>query len=168
MSPKDSLHDLDNLRLKTIADKIGTAPIDVTFELKQLVIEGHAREGANVPPRGLQLQLSIGDGPALADTQVVANLGYFQFKADPGVVQLGIRQGRGREVYELASAGAQGWDSPPVDIAGADVAVTSFTGATIYPRFVRRAGMELEDVLAEEPETSLKTGFALVDNMLDR
>jgi UDP-glucose:glycoprotein glucosyltransferase len=154
--------------LKTITDKIGSSPIDVTFELKQLVIEGHAREGANVPPRGLQLQLSIGDGPALADTQVVANLGYFQFKADPGVVQLSIREGRGREIYDIESVGSYGWDSPSVDVTGADVAVTSFAGATIYPRFVRKPGMEGVDVLAEVPEVTMKTGIAAVDNLLDR
>lgn len=142
--PESSPHDLDNLVLGHDRE-----PIHIAFNLNQLLIEGHAREANNAPPRGLQLQLTDASYNAISDTSVMANLGYFQFKATPGVYQLAIRPGRGREVYELESVGAQGWDSLGVNVTGANVALTSFEGATILPRFERKKGMEMENVLME-------------------
>jgi UDP-glucose:glycoprotein glucosyltransferase len=142
--PESSPHDLDNLVLGNDRE-----PIHIAFNLNQLLIEGHAREANNAPPRGLQLQLTDKSYNAISDTQVMANLGYFQFKATPGVYQLAIRPGRGTEVYELESVGTQGWDSLGVNVTGTNVALTSFEGATILPRFERRKGMEMENVLDE-------------------
>jgi len=90
------------------------------------------------------------DGTPIDDTQVVANLGYFQFKAKPGVFQLEIRQGRGRKVYKLESAGNEGWQSATVEEIGSDITLTNFEGLTLYPRFSRLPGMEHEDVLEEK------------------
>ncbi|KAL1411228.1 killer toxin resistant protein [Vanrija albida] len=157
--PKESFLDLDNLLLGNLQE-----PTHVLFDLQQLVIDGHAREASNTPPRGLQLQLLDGDKIA-SDTQVMANLGYFQFKATPGVYQLAIRPGRGEEVFELTSAGADGWDSPTVNVSGIDIPLASFDGVTLYPRFTRRPGMEKADVLASK-ETSLASGF--VDSVFGR
>lgn len=144
LRPESSPHDLDNLVLGSNQE-----PIHIHFNLNQLLIEGHAREANNAPPRGLQLQLTTEADEAISDTQVMANLGYFQFKAAPGVYQLAIRPGRGTEVYELESVGAQGWDSAGVNVTGTVVALTSLEGATILPRFERKPGMELENVLVE-------------------
>jgi hypothetical protein len=159
VSPKTSPYDLDNLQLSSIH-----TPIDTVFTLKQLLIEGHAREGHNVPPRGLQLQLTSQGLGAVSDTQVMANLGYFQFKATPGVYDLSIREGRGTEVYELESVGGEGWDSRGVDATGTAISLREFSGVTILPRFKRRVGMEGENVLSDEKsvvsiltETSLWT-----------
>ena len=77
----------------------------------------------------------------------MANLGYFQLKANPGVWQLSIRPGRSTDVFELASVGTEGLNSPAVAVTGPDVFVTTFEGATIYPRFTRRPGMEYEELL---------------------
>lgn len=145
VSPKTSPYDLDNLVLDAIDQ-----PIHVLFELKQLLIEGHAREGSNTPPRGLQLQLTRHGMDVASDTLIMANLGYLQFKVTPGVYDLAIRPGRGREVYELESVGAKGWDSPPLNETGPAVTLTSFEGMTILPRFKRKPGMETADVLATE------------------
>lgn len=72
--PRESIHDLDNLRLSDLSSNV--QPI---FELQSLIVEGHARDVATgAPPRGLQLQLTDRAGKALADTSVMANLGYFQ------------------------------------------------------------------------------------------
>ena len=147
--PVASPYDLDNLLLANVHD-----PVQIDFELKQLVVEGHAREGGNAPPRGLQLQLTgIGSGEAeqtvASDTLVMANLGYFQFKVTPGVYDLSIRPGRGQEVYQLESSGTAGWDSPPVNETGTSVTLASFDGLTILPRFAWRKGMERADVLEE-------------------
>lgn len=72
----------------------------------------------------------------------------FYSKTTPGVHHLSIREGRGRDIYELESVGAQGWDSPACTKTGAATfSVQSFSGLTLYPRFLRKPGMEKEDVL---------------------
>ncbi|WVN85210.1 uncharacterized protein L203_100355 [Cryptococcus depauperatus CBS 7841] len=163
VSPKTSLYDLDNLQLSSISN-----PISIFFQLKQLLIEGHAREDANVPPRGLQLQIIASNGQVAADTQVMANLGYLQFRAKPGYYSLSIRPGRGREVYELASAGAEGWDSPMIGQLRSEIALGQLEGQTIYPVFKRKEGMEKADVLAEvvERESFSKQVYGRMKSLL--
>ena len=152
VSPLSSPYDLDNLQLSTV-----TSPIHVSFQLKQLLIEGHARELSNAPPRGLQLQLTR-NGIEVSDTLVMANLGYMQFKVTPGVYDLSIRPGRGSEVYELESTGTTGWYSEKVNVTGTEVTLASFEGMTVLPRFTRRKGMEMADVLSEVPVTTGQVG----------
>ncbi|KAG8741941.1 hypothetical protein FRC10_002252 [Ceratobasidium sp. 414] len=146
--PSVSEADLDNIHLASLADS--KAGVGAIFHLDHLVIEGHAREEAtNAPPRGLQLQLATQSGKPTADTQVVANLGYFQFRTGPGVFRLEIRPGRGREVYAIESVGNEGWNSGHVNDTGPEITLTSFEGHTIYPRMRRQSGMEEADVLTE-------------------
>jgi UDP-glucose:glycoprotein glucosyltransferase len=148
VSPETSPYDLDNLLLGPIA-----SPVHVSFQLKQLLIEGHARETSDAPPRGLQLQLTR-NSVEVSDTLVMANVGYLQFKVTPGVYELSIRQGRGHDVFEMESTGTTGWDSKRVNETGTEVVLASFEGNTILPRFKRRPGMETEDVLLEAPSSS--------------
>ncbi|KAK2461156.1 hypothetical protein APHAL10511_006683 [Amanita phalloides] len=144
--PREALYDLDNIQLSHLSPS--DSSVDAVFELDYLVIEGHARDTVtHSPPRGLQLQLVDTHDQPIADTLVVANLGYIQFRAKPGVFKLEIRQGRGREVYQIDSVGNEGWDSPSVDVGGAEITLTSFDGLTLYPRFSRRKGMETASVL---------------------
>jgi len=146
--PTESPLDLDNLLLGRLSE-----PTHVGFNLKQLVIHGHARDENGSPPRGTQLQLkAVQTDDVVSDTQVMANLGYFQFKAPPGVYDLAIRPGRGTEVYEIESTGTHGWESDPVNVTGTAITLDSFNGDVIFPRFVHRAGMELADVLAPSAE----------------
>ncbi|KAF5311086.1 hypothetical protein D9619_007791 [Psilocybe cf. subviscida] len=148
--PREALYDLDNIQLNKLFP--GDNVVEAVFDLDHLVIEGHAREAvSNVAPRGVQLQL-VERGVAIDDTQVVANLGYFQFKAVPGVFKLETRPGRSSKIFKLDSAGNEGWDSPTVEQAGDEITVTSFEGLTLYPRLTRRPGMETVDVLEEEQE----------------
>ncbi|KAG8877951.1 hypothetical protein FRB98_006435 [Tulasnella sp. 332] len=150
--PKESLHDLDNIQLSALSEAERATGVEAVFSLDYLVIEGHAQDSVTkAPPRGLQLQLSSNSVP-ISDTQVVANLGYFQLRAAPGVAQLEIRPGRGREIYEMVSAGNQGYNSPSVDEVGVDITVTSFEGVTLYPAFRRLEGMENADVLTESEQ----------------
>lgn len=79
----------------------------------------------------------------------MANVGYLQFKVTPGVYDLSIRPGRGRDVFEMESTGTTGWDSKMVNETGTEVVLASLEGMTILPRFKRRPGMETEDVLQE-------------------
>lgn len=164
--PYESPHDLDNIHLAALSPAEQAKGVEAVFDLDFLVIEGHAREPSNAPPRGVQLQLtSIGSTALIADTLVMANLGYLQFRAKPGVFQLGIRPGRGREVFEMESVGNQGWDSPTIREAGDVVTLTSFEGLTLYPRLRRRVGMEAAEVLEhtesiQSVENVLKAGYS--------
>lgn len=53
------------------------------------------------PPRGLQITLGTESRPVIVDTIVMANLGYFQLKANPGAWILRLRQGRSSEIYDI-------------------------------------------------------------------
>ena len=156
--PHESHHDLDNIHLASFTGMDKVTGVEAIFDLDYLVVEGHARDPAiNAPPRGLQLQLTTSNSTPIADTQVVANLGYLQFKVKPGVFQLEVREGYGREVFELESVGNEGWHSPPIASAGVDITLTSLEGLTLYPRFRKKPGMEKADVLAE-PVRDRSTG----------
>ena len=86
--------DLDNLKLEGL-----NHDVDVTFELKRLLVAGHCVDETNRrPPNGLQLQLSssiMNSNQIFTDTLVMRNLGYFQMQAKPGLWNLNIASGRG-------------------------------------------------------------------------
>ncbi|KAF8069177.1 glycosyltransferase family 24 protein [Lyophyllum atratum] len=153
--PREALYDLDNIQLGNLSP--GDHSVDVVFDLDYLVVEGHAREThTNSPPRGVQLELLRGgkDATSIDDTQVVANLGYLQFKAKPGVFELEIRKGRSRDIYRMESVGNEGWNSPTVEESGKEITLTSFEGLTLYPRLARKSGMEKADVLDDRKAES--------------
>lgn len=156
--PREALYDLDNIQLGNLSPEHNS--VDAVFDLDYIVVEGHARETANSsPPRGVQLQLVRADSTPIDDTHVVANLGYLQFKAKPGVFKLEIREGRGRDVFQMDSVGNEGWDSPTVKEVGTDITLTSFEGLTLFPRLLRKPGMEKADVLDEATEITLNGIF---------
>ena len=157
--PREASYDLDNI-LTGLSPSERALGVRAVFDLDYLVIEGHAREERTMsPPRGLQLQLVSGAGEAIADTLVVANLGYLQFRAKPGVFRLEIRPGRGREIFALESVGSEGWESLNIEEAGDEVTLMSFEGLTLYPRMARLPGMDLVDVLADDaPEDESLVG----------
>ena len=53
------------------------------------------------PPRGLQFTLGRSNDTVDVDTIVMANLGYFQFKASPGAWYLNLRKGRSHTIYQI-------------------------------------------------------------------
>ncbi|KAL7822016.1 glycosyltransferase family 24 protein [Trichoderma gracile] len=144
VAPLISVHDLDNIKLSAVK-----TAVHATYVLKHILIEGHSREGKGSAPRGAQLVLATEKDPLLTDTIVMSNLGFFQFKANPGVYSIRLKEGRNTEVYEIESIGAQGWN-PVAGDNGTELALIDFQGVTLYPRLKRRAGMELEDVLQEK------------------
>ncbi|KAH9946426.1 glycosyltransferase family 24 protein [Epithele typhae] len=163
--PREALYDLDNIQLA----KVPVDGIKAIFDLDYLVIEGHARERpSEAAPRGLQMQLVTSDGTPIADTLVMANLGYLQFRTTPGVYRLETRPGRGRDIFEMESVGNQGWESPTVGEAGDEVTVTSFEGVTLYPRLVRRPGMEAVDVLLPAEKRREDEEDGLLDNVFSK
>lgn len=164
--PREAPHDLDNIQLYTIPQKDRVKGIHAVFGLDYLIIEGHARDTlTSSPPRGLQLQLTTNSSTTIADTQVVANLGYLQFRAKPGAFQLEIRSGRGREVFTMESVGNSGWNSPSVKEVGSEITLTSFDGLTLYPRMARIPGMEREDILPPPDTMHQKSGSSIVDRV---
>ncbi|KAK9475337.1 UDP-glucose:glycoprotein glucosyltransferase-domain-containing protein [Dipodascopsis tothii] len=139
VAPSRSAADLDNILL---AD----GGVDATYTLTSILIEGHARDvTTGGPPRGAEVELSTPGAPAaVADTIVMANVGYFQFKAGPGVWQVGIKPGASARVFRLASGAAR-----------ETVYVTALTGATVFPALARNRGFEAADVLAVGADTGV-------------
>lgn len=157
VAPKTSIHDLDNIKLSSTK-----SDIEATYELKNILIEGHSREmPGGAAPSGAQLVLGTEREPHFADTIIMANLGYFQFKANPGFYKIDLR-GRSSDIFKIESVGSQGWAPVPGD-ESTEVVLMSFQGATLYPRLLRQPGMETEDVL----ETKLDSPPSLVSRGLN-
>lgn len=151
VAPKVSIHDLDNIKLSAVK---GNADIDAIYELEHILIEGHSRDvTTGQPPRGAQLVLGTELEPHFADTIIMANLGYFQFKANPGVYDLKLQPGRSEEIFHIDSAGSKGYGVHPGD-NNTEIALMSFRGITLYPRLARKPDMDDQDVL-EAPKTTL-------------
>ena len=156
VASKQSVHDLDNIKLSAIKDD---ANIDALYELEHILIEGHSRDvTTGPPPRGVQLLLGTAKDPHFADTIIMANLGYFQFKANPGYWSLSLQPGRSTQIFNIDSAGQKGYSPQPGD-SSTDIALLSFQGKTLYPRLSRRPGQENEDVLEEPSKPSTAKSY---------
>lgn len=149
VAAKASVYDLDNIKLSSV-----TGDVDVTYELENILIEGHSRDSqTRSPPRGAQLVLATEKNPLLTDTIIMANLGYFQFKANPGFYNIQLKDGRSADIYTIESIGAQGYASASGD-QGTDIALMDFQGTTLYPRLRRKPGKEDLDVLESANSTT--------------
>ena len=149
VAPKESIHDLDNIRLSALKDG---ANVDAVYELEHILIEGHSRDvTGGPPPRGVQLFLGTEKDPHFADTIIMANLGYFQFKANPGYWNLQLQPGRSQQIFNIDSAGQLGYNAQAGD-ESTDITLMSFQGKTLYPRLSRNPGHEDEDVLEESAQ----------------
>ncbi|KAL9083011.1 MAG: hypothetical protein Q9159_006030 [Coniocarpon cinnabarinum] len=168
VAPKESVHDLDNLRLSSLRNYPN---ITASYELENILIEGHSRDLTNGnAPRGVQFGLEDEAGVQQAGTIVMANLGYFQFKANPGAYNLALQHGASERIFTLDSAGTQGYDARPGD-STTDILLTSFKGSTAFPRLSRKVGMELADVLEFESLASsdvLSKGASIADDLLNK
>ncbi|KAJ6788920.1 hypothetical protein PWT90_00131 [Aphanocladium album] len=163
VAAKESIHDLDNIKLSSIK-----SDVDATYELEHILIQGHSREGKSSPPRGAQLVLGTEKEPHLTDTIIMANLGFFQFQANPGIYNIHLKEGRSADIFEIESVGAQGWEAVPGD-EGTSLALLDFQGTTLYPRLTRKAGMEEVDVLEESDGADdglVSKGFKLAEGFL--
>ncbi|KAJ2379417.1 killer toxin resistant protein [Coemansia sp. RSA 2607] len=161
----DSIHDLDNIRLSSLKDQ--ESGISATYKLANILVEGHLVDtNSRSPARGLEVQLGTSLDPAMTDTIVMANLGYLQLKANPGVWQLAIRPGSSAEIYKLDNIGENNWNYQAAKAVGADaedrrpVLVTSFNGATVFPLVSKRVGRENDDVLDDASSDASKQSAA--------
>ncbi|KAF1930256.1 glycosyltransferase family 24 protein [Didymella exigua CBS 183.55] len=148
VAPEESIHDLDNIKLSTLPVGVD---VDATYRLESVLIEGHSRDTTNggQPPRGAEVVLSTEKDPHFADTIIMANLGYFQFKANPGFYSIQLKKGKSQEIFSLDSAGAKGWAVQPND-ESSELVLMSFQGTTLFPRLSRMPGQEEADILADE------------------
>ncbi|KAF2101757.1 UDP-glucose:glyco protein glucosyltransferase precursor [Rhizodiscina lignyota] len=168
VAPKESTYDLDNIKLSSIS---GKESIDATYELENILIEGHSRDmTTGVPPRGTKLELGTEKDPHFADTIIMSNLGYFQFKSNPGLYKIQLQDGRSKEIFNIDSIGAMGWNPASGD-ESTEIALLSFQGLTLYPRMSRKPGQETEDVLKSVGTSAadvVSEGAAAVDGVLSK
>ncbi|KAI8968326.1 UDP-glucose:glycoprotein glucosyltransferase-domain-containing protein [Mycotypha africana] len=158
--------DLDNIVLKSLStDEHGVSAL---YELENILLEGHCLDINNkAPPRGLEFEITSPSNGLQKDTLVMANLGYFQLKALPGVWDLHLREGRSTEVYsitDISSEGKWNWDANDKnETVNNKMAIYSFEGLTVLPLVHKNPGMEHEDVLntgaAQKMEDKEKSGL---------
>ena len=166
VSPEESLYDLDNIKLNSVP---AGQNVDALYELEHILIEGHSRDVTKgPPPRGVQLLLGTEQQPHFTDTIIMANLGYFQFKANPGHWHISLKSGRSSKIFNIDSVGSKGYSAQPGD-EGTSVTLLSFQGATLFPRLSRKSGQEDEDVLestglADTAASYLKKGQSLLSS----
>ncbi|XP_056411572.1 UDP-glucose:glycoprotein glucosyltransferase 2 isoform X1 [Hyla sarda] len=142
--------DLDNIHLQDV-EGIVTA----NYELEYLLLEGHCFDvTTGQPPRGLQFTLGMKNDPVMVDTIVMANLGYFQLKANPGAWLLRLRKGRSEDIYHIVSH--MGPDSPP-DEEEVIVVLSNFNSKIIKVHVQKKPDQTHADLLSSEPEE--KTGL---------
>uniref|UniRef100_A0A8D0C769 UDP-glucose ceramide glucosyltransferase-like 1 n=1 Tax=Scleropages formosus TaxID=113540 RepID=A0A8D0C769_SCLFO len=123
-----SSYDLDNIHLQEVS------VVMAEYELEYLLLEGHCfDQSTGQPPRGLQFTLGMTRDPLMQDTIVMANLGYFQLKANPGAWILKLRKGRSEEIYQILAH--DGTDSPAdADAGDVIVVLNSFHSKIIKVR----------------------------------
>jgi UDP-glucose:glycoprotein glucosyltransferase len=164
VAPKESIHDLDNIKLGSTK-----ADVEAVYELENILIEGHSREvPGGAAPRGAQLVLRTERDAHFADTIIMANLGYFQFKANPGFYRIELQAGRSSEIFNIDSVGPYGYNPTPGD-GSTEIALMRFQGTTLYPRLSRNPGQEMEDVLEAKTNTTkdfVSQGLKFAENML--
>ncbi|ODQ63682.1 hypothetical protein NADFUDRAFT_28763 [Nadsonia fulvescens var. elongata DSM 6958] len=154
--PFNSINDLDNLILENVSvsdSNQGKLGVNATYILKYLLIEGQARDLTNhTPPRGLGLQLGTASVPRESDTSVMATLGYFQLKANPGVWSLSLLDGPSKNIYDLKSLGIYGYSD--ISESNNKITITGLSEVKIYPKFLRHPEMDKEEISAKSASSS--------------
>uniref|UniRef100_A0A8C8GDG2 UDP-glucose ceramide glucosyltransferase-like 1 n=1 Tax=Oncorhynchus tshawytscha TaxID=74940 RepID=A0A8C8GDG2_ONCTS len=133
-------YDLDNIYLEEVI-------VAAEYELEHLLLEGHCFDvSTGQPPRGLQFTLGTPSDPVIVDTIVMANLGYFQLKANPGAWILKLRRGRSDEIYKIYSH--DGTDSP-ADADDLIVVLNNFKSRIIKVKVQKRPEKFSEELLSD-------------------
>ncbi|KAI8056274.1 hypothetical protein BDF22DRAFT_674667 [Syncephalis plumigaleata] len=182
--PTISSYDLDNIRLTS-----SSTSVKATFTLSDILVEGHVRDATPGNPRGLQLVFS----PSQGGTIVMANLGYFQLRAPPGMYRLSLREGRSSEFYHLARINHNMWeafkdeedkgnettsdnsrkmktkDNHSMESVDARIFIDSLEGAIIFPTVKKNPGYEDKELLtladADSDDSSTSDGSGIVGKL---
>ncbi|XP_015216779.2 UDP-glucose:glycoprotein glucosyltransferase 1 isoform X1 [Lepisosteus oculatus] len=135
-------YDLDNIYLEEVESVVAAE-----YELEYLLLEGHCFDvTTGQPPRGLQFTLGTTSDPVIVDTIVMANLGYFQLKANPGAWVLKLRKGRSDDIYKIYSH--EGTDSPP-DADDLIVVLNNFKSKIIKVKVQKKPDKINEELLSD-------------------
>uniref|UniRef100_A0A8D0XKC5 UDP-glucose ceramide glucosyltransferase-like 1 n=1 Tax=Sus scrofa TaxID=9823 RepID=A0A8D0XKC5_PIG len=138
--------DLDNIHLKDIE-----RTVIAEYELEYLLLEGHCFDiTTEQPPRGLQFTLGTKNKPVMVDTIVMANLGYFQLKANPGAWVLKLRQGKSEDIYQIV--GHKGTDSQQ-ERGDVVVVLNSFKSKILQVQVQKNPDRIKEDILSDKDGT---------------
>ena len=171
VAPLSSEHDLDNIRLGSMNS--GYDSVYASYELEHILIQGHSRDTTTgSAPRGAQLLLGTEKDPHFEDTIVMYNLGYFQFKAQPGHYKIELKPGPSERIFKIDSIGGIG-SIPSRDEVSNEVTLMSFQGKTLFPRLSRQPGHEDDDVLESEnkPDSAMdyaSKGLRFASNLLSK
>ncbi|RMC06821.1 hypothetical protein DUI87_16269 [Hirundo rustica rustica] len=134
--------DLDNIHLQEIK-----GAVTAEYELEYILLEGHCFDvTTGQPPRGLQFTLGTKKNPVMVDTIVMANLGYFQLKANPGAWTLRLRKGRSEEIYQVFSH--EGTDSV-ADLTDVIVVLNNFRSKIIKVQVQKKPDKVNEELLTD-------------------
>ncbi|XP_074465883.1 UDP-glucose:glycoprotein glucosyltransferase 1 isoform X1 [Sebastes fasciatus] len=144
-------YDLDNIYLEEVENMVAAE-----YELEHLLLEGHCFDvSSGQPPRGLQFTLGTASEPVIMDTIVMANLGYFQLKANPGAWILKMRKGRSDDIYKIYSH--DGTDSP-AESDDIIVVLNNFKSRIIKVKVQKKPDKFNEELLSDVTEEN-DTGF---------
>ncbi|XP_060625468.2 UDP-glucose:glycoprotein glucosyltransferase 2 isoform X2 [Anolis sagrei] len=139
----NSSYDLDNIRLKDVDDVVSAE-----YELEYLLLEGHCFDvTTRQPPRGLQFTLGTRNNPVHVDTIVMANLGYFQLKANPGAWLLRLREGRSEDIYQIFKHEGTESSEVPEEVI---VVLNSFRSKIIKVQVQKKPDAINEDLLSDD------------------
>lgn len=147
VEPVVAVHDLDNMLLENLGE---TRTLQAVYELEALVLTGHCSEKDHEPPRGLQLILGTKSTPHLVDTLVMANLGYWQMKAFPGVWYLQLAPGRSTELYALKDNGEGGQETT----LSKRIIIDDLRGKLVHMEVIKKKGKEHEKLLVSADDDS--------------
>lgn len=142
-----SVYDLDNIKLSDIG-----GPVHSEYELEYLLLEGHCFDTTTgSPPRGLQFTLGTKEQEVVVDTIVMANLGYFQLKANPGAWTLKLRYGKSAEIYDITNV--DGLNTiHSVEDGFVSVVINSFRSHVLKVRVTKKPDKLNADLLAEDEQ----------------
>ncbi|KAK6962086.1 UDP-glucose:glycoprotein glucosyltransferase 1 [Biomphalaria glabrata] len=141
-----SPYDLDNILLEEVEKSV-----NAIFELEYILIEGHCYDSNSMqPPRGLQFTLGTSKTAAMMDTIVMANLGYFQLKAYPGLWYLKLREGRSEEIYKIDS---HEFTDSPNNLTDVVIAVNSFKSKIIRMKVSKKPDKMDVNLLQDEDDS---------------
>lgn len=150
VAPVESIHDLDNIKLSTVADG---SNVDAIYELEHILIQGHSRDTTTGSvPRGVQLLLGTDKDSHFGDTIIMYNLGYFQFKAQPGHYRIKLKPGHSERIFNIDSVAGTGKTLQSGHMDN-EVTLLSFQGKTLFPKLSRKPGHEEDDVLDAESKS---------------
>eukprot|EP01084_Bolivina_argentea_P161656 281401_1 len=150
-------YDLDNLLLSNVEGAQSNV-LSVNYHLTRMLIQGQCFDEKSKPVPGLQLQLRNSTNVFDA-TIAMQTLGYWQLKANPGVWDLRLREGRTTEVMDIDANKTESDDALVIADDGGlkiKVVLNSFTRPPFRISTKHKPGMEKEELLPQLTEEQIE------------